>query len=382
MGLPKTSDYGYISDEALLSLDSMEGIHQLPKVVTPAKPSIRWSGYALPAVISGVALAVHVLPFAPFQTGAGLNIRHPVSAAIIAMMGGLLVRTFAPLSIAAVEGAKRVARSVIPATIILTGAGLDLSRIASVGATALIITLLCIALATATALWMGKLLHVWPKTSVLIGAGTAICGTSAIVAVAPLIQAADEDLMLSIGTINILGLVLMFLMPAVGSLLHMKDEVFGVWAGTSIHAVPQVVAAAFAYSPAAASLATLVKLVRVALLAPYMFILGVVSARHGGSSMAIPYSRLIPKFIWGFLGLALLNTFGLFPVLQFQFGSMPLSEVLVNAGEMLLTLSMAAMGLEVNVRFFAKVGGRALLAGTIAALALCTGSLLLIRLLL
>lgn len=349
----------------------MEGIQQLPRVVTAAKPTIRWSAYLASAILAAVAVAIHQLPFA-----------HAVSAAILAMIGGILVRTFAPLSSGDVEGAKRVARNVIPATIVLTGAGLDLGRIATVGGTALLITLLCIALATAVAIWTGNVLKVWPKTSVLIGAGTAICGTSAIVAIAPLIQAADEDLMLSIGTINILGLALMFLLPVAGSWLHLTNQAFGVWAGTSIHAVPQVVTAAYAYSPGAASLATLVKLVRVTLLAPYMFVLGAVSAKRGGSSVSIPYSRLVPNFIWGFLALALFNTFGLFPVLQFRFGSAPLSGLLVEAGELLLTLSMAAMGLEVNVRFFAKVGGRALLAGAVAALALCLGSLLLIRLLL
>src|SRR4029077_14269262 len=107
----------------------------------------------------------------------------------------------------------------IPITIVLTGAGLNLVRVSSVGSTALIITVLCMAVAMGTTIWIGRLLHVGRKTGLLIGAGTAICGTSAIVAVAPLIEAEDEELMLSIGTVNILGLLLMFLLPALGGLL-------------------------------------------------------------------------------------------------------------------------------------------------------------------
>ena len=378
-----TDYYGYISDEALLSLDSMEGIQSLPRVQPrPAKSTPVWPGYALAACIAAAAYAVHLLPFPPFQTGSGAGARHPVSAAILAMLGGLLVRNLFRLPATAVDGAKRVARSVIPITIVLMGAGLDLTSIASVGVASLAITVLCIALAFFSAIWLGKLLGVWPKTSMLIGAGTAICGTSAIVAVAPLIEAEDQDLMLSIGTINILGLVLMFALPPLGSLMHMKDDVFGVWTGTSIHAVPQVVAAGFAYSPAAGALATLVKLVRVTMLAPFLFIVGYAHARRSSGTVAIRYSKLLPSFVWGFVALALINTLGLFPVLQFRFGSAPLSGLLANLGEFLLTLAMAAMGMEVNVRFFAKVGGKAVLTGAGAALLLCCGSLLLIRLLL
>ena len=86
--------------------------------------------------------------------------------------------------------------------------------------------------------------------------------------------------MLSMSTINLLGLPLMFLFPLAGAMLGLSDQAYGVWAGTSIHAVPQVVAAAFAFSPGAGSIATLVKLVRVALLAPFTFVLAIAYARR------------------------------------------------------------------------------------------------------
>lgn len=360
----------------------MEGLHQLPRVTAPSTKMLPWSGTMLAAGVAAVAYAVHYLPVTPFRVGSGPAARYPVSAAIIAIIGGVLVRNLFTLPPPAIESAKHLARRVIPITIVLTGAGLNLVRIASVGSTALFITVLCICLSMGAAMWFGRMLGVWPRTSLLIGAGTAICGTSAIIAIAPLIEAEDQDLMLSIGTVNILGLGLMFLLPAVGGVLHMKDDAFGVWAGTSIHAVPQVVAAAFAYSPQAGALATLVKLVRVTLLAPFLFVLGFLYARRQGPKMAIQYTRLVPSFVYGFLALSLLNTLSLLPVLQFRFGVAPLSELLVNLGEVLLTLSMAAMGLEVNVRFLARVGGTAVLTGAAACLVLCIVSLLLIRMLL
>jgi uncharacterized integral membrane protein (TIGR00698 family) len=379
--LRKTESYGYISDEALLSLDSMEGIHQLPRAV--AKPVAHKSsgavqGYALTGLVAAISYGVHYLPFPPFRVGN----RYPVSAAIIAIVGGVLVRNVLPLPGSTVDVAKGLARRLIPLTIVLTGAGLNLAQVATVGSTALAITVVCICVSMAATIWLGRLLGVWFRTALLIGAGTAICGTSAIVAVAPLIEAEDQDLMLSIGTVNILGLLLMFVLPAVGGLLHLRDDAFGVWAGTSIHAVPQVVAAGFAYSAKAGGLATLVKLVRVTLLAPFLFILGFAYARRHGSAVSIRYAKLVPPFVYGFLALSLLNTLGLLPVLQFRFGSWSLSELLTSLGELFLTLSMAAMGLEVNVRFLARTGGRAVITGALASVVLCVVSLLLIRLLL
>jgi uncharacterized integral membrane protein (TIGR00698 family) len=358
----------------------MEGIHSLPKAPKPDPKARPWWAYAPALLVTAVAYGLHYLPIPPFRVMAGEGARYPVSAAIIAMVAGVLVRNLVPLPAAVIESAKGLARRIIPVTIVLTGAGLNLLRVASVGTRALLITGVCMAVSMIAAIVIGRALGVLHRARILIGAGTAICGTSAIVAVAPLVGAEDEDLMLSIGTVNILGLLLMFLLPAAGGLLHLGNEAFGVWAGTTIHAVPQVVAAGFAYSAAAGALATLVKLVRVTLLAPLLIVIGLLQARRGGSSVNLQYSRLIPPFVYGFMALALCNTMSLFPVLQFRFGAYPLADVLTNLGELLLTLSMAAMGLEVNVRFLADTGGRAVLTGAAASVVLCVTSLLLIRL--
>src|ERR1017187_10361179 len=231
----------------------MEGIHQLPESAGPKPvPQPRpWWAYVPALVVTGLAYALHYLPVPPFRVVAGQGARYPVSAAIIAMVAGVLVRNLIPLPAPAIDSAKGLARRIIPVTIVLTGAGLNLLRVASVGSRALLITGVCMAVSMIAAIWLGRALRVNHRTRILIGAGTAICGTSAIVAVAPLIDAEDQDLMLSIGTINILGLALMFVLPAAGGLLHLGDGGFVLWAGPPIHAVPQVVAAGFAYSATA-----------------------------------------------------------------------------------------------------------------------------------
>ena len=373
----------YISDEILLSLDSMEGLPARTKPTPPPRKARRvWWAYFPALAITAISFGIHYLPFAPFRILSSSGARYPVSAAIVAIVVGVLVRNLLPLPASVAETAKGQAHRIIPITIVLTGAGLNLGRIATIGPKAASIIVICMVVAIAAAIWLGRLLGLHERTGILIGAGTAICGTSAIVAVAPLIEAEDEDMMLSIGTINVLGLVMMFLLPGVGGLLHLRDVAFGVWAGTTIHAVPQAVAAGFAYGPYAGALATLIKLVRVTLLAPFIIVVGLLHARRSGSGLAIRYSRLVPNFVYGFFALALCNTLGLFPVLQFRFGSVPMADLLTNLGEILLTLSMAAMGLEVNVRFLARTGGTALFTGAAASVILALTSLLLIRVLL
>jgi uncharacterized integral membrane protein (TIGR00698 family) len=372
--------------EALLSLESMEGVYARP--VAEIKPPQRrarktspLAGYLLALAVTGLAYVMHYLPFPPFRVTGATGVRYPLSAAILAILAGMAVRNLVRLPASLIESARGVPRRVIPAAIVLTGAGLNLAAIASVGIRALLITLACLTVAMGSSIWLGAVTRLVRKTAILIGAGTAICGTSAIVAVAPLIQAEDQDMLVAIGTINILGLLFMFAMPALGSLLHLSDQAFGVWAGTSIHAVPQVLAAAFSYSQPAGALATLVKLVRVALLAPLIFVLGIWHSRQAGADPAqIHYHRLVPTFVWGFLALATLNTASLLPIVQFRFGAYSTSNLLSNASELLLAISMAAMGLEVDAVQFSKVGGRAMLVGALAGLILAATSLLLIRL--
>jgi len=210
--------------------------------------------------------------------------------------------------------------------------------------------------------------------------------------VAPLIDAGDEDVTLSVGTVNVIGLLLMFILPLAGGALKMADDPFGVWAGSTIHSVPQAVAAGFTYGQKAGTMATLVKLVRVTMLAPFMIFLVLIYARQRKSAITVHYSRLVPPFVWGFLAIALLNTASLIPTLQFHVApwitgatrdySVSTTALLSQIEAILLTVAMAAMGLEVSVRRLAKVGGAAILTGLVAMVIVCLASLALIRVLL
>ena len=388
------SSYG-ISDEADLSLSSMEGVYVAPAVEPRGKrtvpPPSLGVGAAVALGVAAVSYGIHYLPFVPFRIVSEHGIRRPISASIIAILAGVVVGNLFRLPEPVGVGCKAIVRRLLPVTIVLAGAGLNLTDLSAIGFTALAITVICIAVATAAAFYLGRAMGLASKTSLLIGAGTAICGTSAIVAVAPLIAAEDEDVTLSVGTVNLLGILLMFLLPFLGGALQLGDTAFGIWAGTSIHAVPQAVAAGFAFSEPAGTLATLVKLVRVTLLAPFMVALIFLYVRRSQrQQVTVHYSRLIPVFVWGFTAMAVLNTAQFFPALVFRLApwlpvqsfTIPLSTTLVDTGNYILTFVMAAMGLEVRLRQLTAVGGKALLVGSIAAAVLCVTSLALIRLLL
>lgn len=392
----------HLSPEAFLSLGSMEGMFEAvvaPKAPPAVKPWIKLApGYALSITLAIVAYLLHELPFAPFSVAGDSGIlRHPISPPIIAVLLGLCIRNLFPLPESFKPGCKSAIRTYIPVAIVLTGGGLNLAVVSQVGAPALVVIVLCISLALAAGYYLGRLCKLSPKTSLLLGAGTAICGNSAIVATAPLIDAEDDDIVLSIGTVNLFGLLAMLAFPLIGGWFALSSASFGVWSGTSIHAVPQVVAAGFAYSAESGTLAALVKLVRVACLAPMVFVLAILHARkhaaEGGDSLTVRYARLVPWFVWGFVLLSLANTCGLVPAMAFRpinpFGgvaretvTLELSALCTLLANLLLTMDMAAIGLEVNVRQLIAVGARALVAGLLSTIALAAASLLLIRLLL
>lgn len=362
-----------MSPEVFASLDSMEGI-ELPRPrTTERSPFSAWAqnaGVLAAAVIAAAAWGIHLLwPVA--------------SAAILAIVLGAVIRNSVPLPAAVIEDCKGLVKRVIPITIILTGASVNLAEVARVGAPSLAVVLSAIACGSIVAILAGRIVRTSRHTSMLIGCGTAICGTSAIVAAAPVIGAEDDDLLLSVSTINILGLVVMFALPPIGALLHATPAAFGIWAGVTVHAVPQAIAAGFAYSVPSGTLATLVKLVRVTLLAPFLIVLAFAAPRD--KRVRTGYGNLLPKFVWGFLAMAVLNSLHLFPELSLRSplsGVMlhvPLSSFLSGCAEALLTLSMAAMGLEVNLRFLLRTGLGALATGALASLAQIGLTLALIR---
>lgn len=385
-----------MSVEAFSSLGSMEGIYAPIVEPKPAKaiPAVGWGvlvpGFVASGLVTLVAYVVHELPFAPFRVVRAGASQQVVSAAMAAIVLGVLLRNLLPLPKAITPGNRRIIKRIIPIAIVLLGAGLNLALLATIGLPALLVTALSLVAAIFIAYYAGRALGLAKKTALLVGVGTGVCGNSAIAAVAPLVEADDDDLVLSIGTINLFGLLAMLAVPFIAVALSLSAERSGVLAGSTIHAVPQVAAAGFQIGPEAGAMATLTKLVRVAMLAPLIFVLALIYARHHAKPedrhVIVHYARFVPWFVWGFIGLAALSTLQLLPVLQFpegspitrligEAGTLDITAKLTWAGKLLLTLAMAAIGLEVNIRLLASVSWRAVVCGLIAAVGIIGVSL-------
>ncbi len=347
-----------------------------------------WPGLALTFGVAFAAYELQELPFPPFSIGDPA--RHPIDAMLIAVVLGIAVRALIGLPAALAGGVKHSVVKLLPLAIVLLGARLNFFDVMRTSAQALVISVACVVTALGMTIWLCKKAGVEQKLGILIGIGTAICGGTAIAVAAPVIEADDRETAFAITTITLFGLVSVFLFPALGSALGMNQVEFGVWAGTSIHATPQVVAAGYAFGPQAGDIATIVKLVRVLLLAPVVIGLGAWYARQKRRRQQAHVTRmagfttLFPTFIFGFVLVALAATLHLLPnftlhledsfLWEKQELSITLRDAVTKASAFLVTMSMAGVGLGVDLRGIAKIGLKAFYVGLFATAVLAVFS--------
>ena len=280
--------------------------------------------------------------------------------------------------------------------IILLGARLDFSALLEVGLTGILLSVCVAGFAITLFAFMTPLFGLSRTEGTLLGVGTAICGGTAIIAVAPLLKARDETVVVSVATVTLLGLVAMLAMPPIAALLALTPWECGVWTGLTIHQTPQVIAAGFAYGTEAGQTATVIKLARVCLLAPVAFGIGLLQVRKdpakSGQTLTPRLAlSLIPGFVLGFLSLALARTVGLIPDIDLRwvtpFGaaafstSFSLQKVLVEAATFLLAMSMAAVGLETNFAALLRTSMRPVAAAALGSLIIGVVTLAVIKLL-
>lgn len=366
----------------IVSLGSMEGIpeHTADRQQPISERSSAAKGIVLVLLVTAAAYLLRHTPLWPIT----IDGKPQLSASLLAILIGLIIRNLFSPPAELSKGIKLVVKRLIPIAIVCIGAGLHFGQLRGAGPTALGVMVGCVVVAYLAAYSVSRLLGLSKKTSILLGTGTGICGSSAIVAAAPLIDADDEDVVLSVGTVNLLGLIAMLSLPALATSMGMDARAFGVWCGATIHAVPQVLAAADAHPSGpttAVQWATLIKLARVVLLAPLVVILAVVYSRRRTASDNGPRihpARLVPWYIWGFLGLALVNTLGWLPSItstisladQTYQPNLVVSDLFSQLGKVLLIIALAGIGLEVRLKKLASVGGRAIIAGFASTLVL------------
>jgi uncharacterized integral membrane protein (TIGR00698 family) len=263
-------------------------------------------------------------------------------------------------------------RRLLRAAIVLLGFQLTAGQIASVGLRGLFIVAVSLTATFAFTVWAGRALGVDRKLAELIAAGTSICGASAIIATNTVTEAHDEDVAYAIACVTIFGAIAMFAYPLLPALLHLDSRAYGLWSGASIHEIAQVVAASFQNGQRAGEIGTTVKLARVMLLAPVVLVLNINSrfAANGASRKAA--RPPVPWFVVGFVALVGVNSLLVIPAAAMN--------AIAALTTFLLSVALAAMGLETDVAKLYERGIRPAVLGALAFLFIATFSLALIKL--
>jgi uncharacterized integral membrane protein (TIGR00698 family) len=236
------------------------------------------------------------------------------------------------------------------------GAGMNLVEVGKVGLQGFAYTSVGIVFALTIGLFLGKRMGVAGDTSMLISVGTAICGGSAIVAVAPVIHAGDEDTSVALATVFLLNALALILFPMVGHFFHLAERPFGLWAALAIHDTSSVVAAGATYGPVAELVATTTKLARALWIVPVGFGMGLLHARLRDQTDGKPRPKAArPWFILGFLLAAGLVTF--VPRLNAA------GHIVNGAAHRLLVFTLFLLGTGITREALRKVGARPLLQG-------------------
>ena len=278
--------------------------------------------------------------------------RAVIDALVIAIVLGVIAKNLLPLPSAIVPGSKFVSKQVLEASVLLLGASVALQDVTSSGISLIFLIVVAVFGGLAVAWIVGhKLLGLSSRLAVLVGVGNSICGNSAVAAVAPVIKATPNEVAAAIGISAILGIGQILLLPLFAPALNLTNIEYGILAGISVYAVPQVVAASFAVSPLSGQTGTLVKLVRVLFLGPMILLLGILHRdTENSSSLKEKIKTYIPWFVAGFLLLTLLRTADVI--------SQDLGLQARELSKLLFVVAMAGLGLGVDVREVGAVGTR------------------------
>ncbi len=284
--------------------------------------------------------------------GAALTLA-PWTPAAAALVGG------AVLAVTVGNPSRRLTQAwihhLLPLAVVGLGAEMNLLAVAKAGLQGLGYTAISILLVLLLGWWLARLLKVERDAGVLISVGTAICGGSAIAAVAPVLRAKEQETSVALATVFLLNAVALVVFPPIGHAAGLGQEAFGLWSALAIHDTSSVVGAGLAYGPRALEVATTVKLARALWIVPLTFGVGWLVSRRSPASPEAPLKK--PWFIVGFLGMAALVTF--VPGLQLP------GHLLALVARRVLVLTLFLIGAGLSREALREVGLRPFLQGLV-----------------
>ena len=285
-----------------------------------------------------------------------------LEALVLAILMGTGLRTVGPMGGRWQKGITFCGRTLLEIAIVLLGASLSFASIVAVGPVLLLGIVVIVGVALAASYGICRMLGLPWRMAVLVACGNSICGNSAIAAVAPVIGADSDDVATSIAFTAVLGIIVVLALPVLVPLAGLGASQYGIVAGLTVYAIPQVLAATAPVALASVQMGTLVKLMRVLMLGPVIVAVAMLFKPDAPRMRAHGFNRLVPWYILGFLGMSGLRSAGVIP--------MAWIASLALVASMLTVLSMAALGLGVDVRKVMDAGGRVVMAVTLSIMLL------------
>lgn len=334
----------------------------------------------------GLCLVVTLIAYAADHLEVALLGRDWLEPLVLAILVGTVVRTAWMPGAHWFPGISFSAKTLLEIAVVLLGASISARMVMTAGPALLLGIAGTVVVALTASYGLGRGLGLPHRMALLVACGNSICGNSAIAAVAPVIGADGEDIASSIAFTAVLGVLVVLLLPFTAPMLHFSGIQYGVLAGLTVYAVPQVLAAAAPLGASAVAMGTLVKLVRVLMLGPVVLGLSILTeklrdepdeqlphltAGDRPKPGHLPLHKMVPWFIVGFLVLATLRSCNLVPVSS-------LAPIKASA-DLLTVVSMAALGLGTDLKTVAGAGVRVTTAVILSLLILGGISILLIH---
>ena len=317
-------------------------------------------------LIPGIALSVAIAALACWLES--LLPIHLIGSAVIAMFIGMFLNRYTKSTPVFGAGLKFTSKKILKFAIILLGLSLNITTILQVGRLSLTVMVFTLLTCFGGGYFIGKALGLNWKLSNLISAGTGICGGSAIAAIAPTIDASDNDVAYAMSATFLFDMAMIVLFPIMGRALGMSDEAFGIWAGTAVNDTSSVVATGYAFSEGAGDFATMVKLTRTLAIIPTVVTFAFIQLRiKRAEALAnqetaqqkanFSIAKIFPWFILGFLAMSIVAS--LFPI------PAELVSATKRISKFLMVCALAAIGLNTSFSSMKKVGIRPMVHGFI-----------------
>ncbi|MCJ8013981.1 YeiH family protein [Paenibacillus sp. KQZ6P-2] len=308
-------------------------------------------GVGLTLILSLLAKGLSLLPF--------LSI---MGQLVLAIILGMIYRASVGVPQYIMPGVAFSNKKLLRFGIILLGMRLNLTDIANAGPKVIVLAMVNITVTIFIVYGLARMLKVDRTMSLMTACGTGICGAAAVIAIAPLIKAKEQETAVSAATVAILGTLFTLIYVTIYPFLGLTPAAYGAFAGGTLHEVAHAIAAAAPGGKEAVDMSVIVKLTRVALLVPVSLIVGYWASRKQEDKTVQKNKVQIPWFVFGFLLMSGVNSLGIIPH--------EVATQIVNLSYILMAMAMAGLGLNVDFAFFRRNGGKPFVAGLLGSIVL------------